>query len=75
VDLDTADLPAPAAELGRLALAGLGAALLALGARALAAGLADDVAALVPSYVSLPRGVAAAGSAASGAASWSPDLR
>jgi tRNA threonylcarbamoyl adenosine modification protein YeaZ len=71
VDLDDAELPDTARELGRRALAGLGAALLAAGARALAAGRAGDVAALVPIYVTLPRGVAAT----SGAPTWSPDLR
>ena len=71
VDLDHDDLPEAALELGRQALAGLGAALLAAGARALAAGRADDPATLVPTYVSLPRGVAAAG----GEVAWSPDLR
>jgi len=71
VDLEDAVLPATAAELGRRARAGLGAALLAAGARALAAGRLDDVAALVPIYVTLPRGVAAT----SGAQTWSPDLR
>jgi tRNA threonylcarbamoyladenosine biosynthesis protein TsaB len=71
VDLEGADLPPAAHELGRRALAGLGAALLAAGARALGAGRADAVDALVPTYVTLPRGVAAAGRDAA----WSPDLR
>ena len=47
----------------------LGASLLALGAARLEAGDADDVARLVPEYVSLPRGVAAA----SGEMAWSLD--
>lgn len=42
---------------GELAREGLAAALLALGAARLAAGTADDLARLVPEYVSLPRGV------------------
>jgi tRNA threonylcarbamoyladenosine biosynthesis protein TsaB len=71
VDLEDAGLPVAARDLGRRALAGLGAALLAAGARSLAAGRADDVAALVPIYVTLPRGVAVG----SGASTWSPDLR
>lgn len=72
------DLPATAtgisasmAELGRDALAGLGAALLAVGGLVLATGHRDDAAALVPLYVTLPRGVPEA----VGALAWSPDLR
>lgn len=61
-------LPAAALDRGREAVAGLGAALLILGARRLAEGRADDAAALVPSYVSLPRG------APEGGGAWSPDL-
>lgn len=49
--------PAAAVARGELAHAGLGAALLALGAPRLAAGAADDLAHLVPEYVTLPRGV------------------
>jgi tRNA threonylcarbamoyladenosine biosynthesis protein TsaB len=64
-------LGASALELGRRALDGLGAALLALGARRLAAGERDDPAALVPAYVTLPRGLPAA----AGSWAWSPDLR
>ena len=45
-----------AVELGRVALAGLGGALLRLGAARLAAGSTDDPAGLVPEYVTLPRG-------------------
>jgi tRNA threonylcarbamoyladenosine biosynthesis protein TsaB len=71
VDLPDTGLPADAAELGRRALAGLGAALLAAGTRALASGRSDEADALVPTYVTLPRGV----TAAAGAAPWSPDLR
>jgi tRNA threonylcarbamoyl adenosine modification protein YeaZ len=56
VDLeDRAD--AGATALGETAHAGLAAALLAEGARRIAAGDADDLAALVPEYVTLPRGV------------------
>ncbi|MGZ6344574.1 MAG: tRNA (adenosine(37)-N6)-threonylcarbamoyltransferase complex dimerization subunit type 1 TsaB [Candidatus Limnocylindrales bacterium] len=72
VDLAPGDgVPAAAAALGVQALEGLGAALLALGMRRLAVGLGDDVAALVPAYVTLPRGLPAA----AGAGTWSPDLR
>ena len=46
-----------AEELGRRALDGLGSALLTIGSGALLAGRADDVAELVPAYVTLPRGV------------------
>jgi tRNA threonylcarbamoyladenosine biosynthesis protein TsaB len=63
-------LGVPALELGRRALDGLGAALLALGTRRLASGERDDPAALVPAYVTLPRGLPAA----VGTGTWSPDL-
>jgi tRNA threonylcarbamoyladenosine biosynthesis protein TsaB len=60
-DLVAVDLPgrAPPAALarGEAAVAGLGASLVRLGGRRLAAGDADDVALLVPEYVTLPRGV------------------
>jgi len=60
-DLIAVDLggraPEAAAERGALALAGLGAALLQLGALRLAAGDTDDTARLVPRYVTLPRGI------------------
>ena len=46
-----------ALERGAAARAGLGAALVALGAARLAAGDPDDLARLVPEYVTLPRGV------------------
>ncbi len=49
--------PAEATALGDRALAGLAAALLAAGAPRLARGDADDLARLVPEYVTLPRGV------------------
>jgi tRNA threonylcarbamoyladenosine biosynthesis protein TsaB len=71
VDLDDPAVPADAHRRGATALGGLGAALLRIGGAALAGGRADDVLALVPAYVALPRGIDAA---AEGAA-WSPDLR
>jgi len=71
VDLDDPAVPGEARERGRLALDGLGPALLRLGAAALRAGRVDDVAALVPAYVTLPRGVAPS----VGGVTWSPDLR
>ncbi len=49
--------PEDAAALGGLAVDGLAAAMLATAARRLAAGDADDLARLVPEYVTLPRGV------------------
>jgi tRNA threonylcarbamoyl adenosine modification protein YeaZ len=52
--------PADALALGDLAHAGLATALVATGAGRLAAGDADDLARLVPEYVTLPRGVLAA---------------
>ena len=68
------DLPGRASQealdLGALAEVGLAAALLHLGAGRLASG-GDDVARLVPEYVSLPRGVPAAG----GEVRWSHDHR
>jgi tRNA threonylcarbamoyl adenosine modification protein YeaZ len=62
--------PAEALALGAQAEEGLSAALLRLGAARLAAG-GDDVARLVPEYVSLPRGVVAA----KGEVRWSHDRR
>jgi tRNA threonylcarbamoyladenosine biosynthesis protein TsaB len=59
VDLD-GRAPTDAVALGVAAHAGLAAALLAAGATRFAAGQADDLAELVPEYVSLPRGVLAA---------------
>ena len=68
------DLPGRAPEqalaLGALAEAGLSAALLRLGAERLAHG-GDDVARLVPEYVTLPRGVPAM----KGEVRWSHDRR
>ena len=60
-----------ALQRGEAARAGLGAALLTLGAGRLAAGDVDDLAGLVPDYVTLPRGVRAEG----GEVSWSRDPR
>lgn len=58
VAVDLADRADPdATALGEAAHAGLAAALLAAGAARLAAGEADDLATLVPEYVTLPRGV------------------
>ena len=72
VALDLADrAPADALERGETARAGLGASLLALGAARLAAGQVDDLAGLVPEYVTLPRGV----TTQSGEVSWSRDPR
>ena len=53
--------PDAAVARGERALAGLAGALVELGARRLAAGVADDPSRLVPEYVSLPRGVRATG--------------
>jgi len=71
VDLDDPAIPVDARRRGAIALEGLAGALLRLGTAALADGRADDVLALVPAYVTLPRGI---GPAPEGAA-WSPDLR
>jgi hypothetical protein len=49
--------PEDAVARGEAAHEGLAAALLAAGAARLAAGDADDLARLVPEYVTLPRGV------------------
>jgi hypothetical protein len=60
-DLVAVDLegraPPVAVHRGAMAQRGLGPALLRLGAVRLAAGDTDDVARLVPQYVTLPRGV------------------
>jgi tRNA threonylcarbamoyl adenosine modification protein YeaZ len=61
--------PGAALTLGDVAEEGLGAALMRLGAERLAAG-GDDVALLVPEYVTLPRGVLAM----KGEVRWSRDL-
>jgi tRNA threonylcarbamoyl adenosine modification protein YeaZ len=70
VDLD-GRAPLDAVERGALARDGLGPQLLRLGAARLASSGADDLAALVPEYVTLPRGVAAS----VGEVTWSPDPR
>jgi tRNA threonylcarbamoyladenosine biosynthesis protein TsaB len=70
VDLD-GRAPAEAVERGGAALAGLGPSLLRLGRARLATGEVDDLARLVPEYVSLPRGVTASG----GSIEWSRDPR
>jgi tRNA threonylcarbamoyl adenosine modification protein YeaZ len=71
VDLD-GRAPEDALERGRAAHDGLAATLLRLGAERLAAdGRGDDLEALVPDYVTLPRGV----TALTGEVAWSHDLR
>ncbi|HUQ78777.1 MAG TPA: tRNA (adenosine(37)-N6)-threonylcarbamoyltransferase complex dimerization subunit type 1 TsaB [Patescibacteria group bacterium] len=70
VALDLAErAPADASERGERARAAFPAALARLGAARLAAGDEDDLARLVPEYVSLPRGVAVE----SGEVAWSRD--
>ena len=69
VDIDTG--AQEAIDAGTTAVKGLATALARLGARRLADGQADDVAALVPAYVALPRGIARA----TVEMAWSPDLR
>lgn len=71
VDLYAAGLPPAALERGRRAIEDLAAAMLSIGARALAAGKTDDVATLVPAYVAMPRGI----SQSAEQLRWSPDLR
>jgi len=61
--------PADAVERGESARAGLAAALVAIGADRLRAGTTDDLARLVPEYVTLPRGVRSE----SGEVAWSHD--
>ena len=63
--------PDEALEAGRDARSGLALALLRLGAGRLRSGDVDDLARLVPEYVTLPRGVAAA----TGEVEWSRDPR
>jgi tRNA threonylcarbamoyl adenosine modification protein YeaZ len=63
--------PDDALERGRQALDGLGVALLRLGVARLWRGETDDLAGLVPEYVTLPRGVARE----SGTVEWSRDPR
>jgi tRNA threonylcarbamoyladenosine biosynthesis protein TsaB len=71
VDVDEGLLGRAAARMGEAAVAGLPAALLALAWERLAAGERDEVAELVPAYVTLPRGVRHAAEELG----WSPDLR
>ncbi len=63
--------PPAADELDGEQIAGLAAALAQLGAAALQGGQTDDPQLLVPAYVALPRGIAAAAAEMT----WSPDLR
>jgi tRNA threonylcarbamoyladenosine biosynthesis protein TsaB len=70
VDLDGRAPPA-ASERGLAAQADLGTHLLRSGAARLQAGAADELATLVPDYVTLPRGVRASG----GSVAWSRDPR
>jgi hypothetical protein len=70
VDLD-GRAPVAANEGGEIARAGLGAALVRLGAERLRLGAADDLAELVPEYVTLPRGV----TSQDGEVAWSRDRR
>jgi hypothetical protein len=70
VDLD-GRAPADAIARGERARDALGATLLRLGSSRLASGDADDLARLVPEYVSLPRGVRAE----TGEVQWSRDHR
>lgn len=63
--------PADALERGDAARARLGTSLIELGAARLAAGDVDDLARLVPDYVTLPRGVRSE----AGEVSWSRDRR
>jgi tRNA threonylcarbamoyl adenosine modification protein YeaZ len=70
LDLD-GRAPADALARGEMARAGLAAALASLGAECLRDGRGDDLARLVPEYVSLPRGVRAE----TGEVAWSRDPR
>ena len=63
--------PEDAAARGSVALDGLAAALVRIGARRRTAGELDDLARLVPEYVTLPRGVATS----SGEVAWLRDHR
>jgi tRNA threonylcarbamoyl adenosine modification protein YeaZ len=70
VAVDLADrAAADAVARGETARAGLAAALLTIGAERLVAGAVDDLARLVPEYVTLPRGVRSEG----GEVAWSHD--
>ncbi len=70
VDLD-GRAPIDAVARGTVAADGLGAALVAMGVARYTAGDVDDLARLVPEYVSLPRGV----ERESGEVAWSRDRR
>ncbi|MGZ8514084.1 MAG: hypothetical protein ACXW4H_03220, partial [Candidatus Limnocylindrales bacterium] len=70
VDLD-GRAPDEAVARGERARRGLGRALITMGAERLRGGAGDDLAGLVPEYVTLPRGVAAQG----GEVAWSRDRR
>jgi tRNA threonylcarbamoyladenosine biosynthesis protein TsaB len=63
--------PAEAVALGTAAHAGLASALWRIGSARLAAGRGDDLAGLVPEYVTLPRGIRAS----TGEMTWSRDHR
>ena len=63
--------PPTSDELDGEGIPGMAAALARLGAAALEAGETHDPATLVPAYVALPRGLAAAAQEMT----WSPDLR
>jgi tRNA threonylcarbamoyladenosine biosynthesis protein TsaB len=74
VELDQPQLvaqPPTSDEIDGERVSGVAAALAELGTAALSAGEADDPATLVPAYVALPRGLAAAAAEMT----WSPDLR
>ena len=72
VALDLPDrAPVDAGERGETARASLAASLLAIGADRLRSGATDDLARLVPEYVTLPRGVSHEG----GEVAWSRDPR
>jgi tRNA threonylcarbamoyl adenosine modification protein YeaZ len=63
--------PADAVERGERARAGMAATLVKIGAERIAVGATDDLAALVPEYVTLPRGVRSE----EGTVEWSRDPR
>ncbi len=71
VDLADTAVARDILERGRSALAGLGGALLEIGAARLTRGRAAEVAELVPAYVTLPRGVPEV----AGGVGWSHDPR
>lgn len=70
IDLD-GRAPSDALERGERARAGFGQALIRIGAERLGSGAADDLAELVPEYVTLPRGV----TGQTGEVAWSRDRR